>query len=57
MQEALKGFGYAIEKIDGKAGSNTRRQLGLYQKKSRLQVDCWLNPTTLGKLRGVADNR
>jgi lytic murein transglycosylase len=56
-QLALQKLGYAIEKIDGKAGSNTRRQLGLYQKKSSMQVDCWLNSSTLGKLRGVADNR
>lgn len=56
-QQSLKSQGYAIEKVDGKAGSNTRRQLGLYQKKSRLEVDCWLNAATLGKLRGVADNR
>ena len=49
--------GFAVEKVDGKAGSNTRRQLGLYQKKARLEVDCWLNAATLGKLRGLADNR
>lgn len=56
-QQALKRLGFSIEKIDGKAGSNTRRQLGLYQKTTKLPVDCWLNATTLGRLRSVADNR
>lgn len=56
-QQALKDRGYAIEKVDGKAGSNTRRQLGLYQKKSRLEVDCWLNAATLGTLRAPSGGR
>lgn len=56
-QTALKRLDFAIERIDGKAGSNTRRQLGLYQKKVGISVDCWLNAATLAKLRGVADNR
>ncbi|MEZ5851082.1 MAG: lytic murein transglycosylase [Hyphomicrobiaceae bacterium] len=51
MQERLKGLGYAIDKIDGKIGSNTRWQIGLYQRASRQKVDCWPTVHVLESLR------
>ena len=30
-----------LDKIDGKIGSNTRRQVGTYQKTNGLKIDCW----------------
>ena len=37
----LQGLGYAVAKIDGKAGMNTRSLIGAYQKANSLKVDCW----------------
>lgn len=54
IQERLKTAGYEIDKIDGKIGSNTRRQIGLYQKASGLRVDCWPGDATLAHLRRQA---
>lgn len=51
MQERLKARGYAIDKIDGKIGSNTRWQIGLYQRASRQVVDCWPTRRVLQSLR------
>ncbi len=51
VQERLKGLGYPIEKIDGKAGMNTRVLIGQYQEKSRLNIDCWASAAVLGQLR------
>ncbi len=51
IQERLKGLGYAITIVDGKIGSNTRRQIGLYQRTAKIPVDCWPSPTTLKQLR------
>lgn len=50
-QRRLKERGFAIEKIDGKIGSETRRQIGLYQRRSGIEVDCWPGAATLGHLR------
>jgi lytic murein transglycosylase len=52
IQERLKARGYAISKIDGKAGMNTRALIGAYQEASRLQVDCWPSAALLTHLRG-----
>ncbi|MFZ4808286.1 MAG: lytic murein transglycosylase [Hyphomicrobiaceae bacterium] len=41
IQQHLQRRGLAIEKIDGKVGSNTRRLIGTYQRQSKLAVDCW----------------
>ncbi|MGL4396851.1 MAG: lytic murein transglycosylase [Hyphomicrobium sp.] len=41
LQEKLKALGYPIDKSDGKIGSNTRKQIGLYQKANGLSIDCW----------------
>lgn len=50
-QERLRKHGFDIEKIDGKIGSNTRRQIGMFQRKSGLAVDCWPGAATLARLR------
>lgn len=55
IQDRLKALGYDIEKVDGRAGMNTRNQIGAYQKASRMQVDCWPSESLLASLRrGVA---
>lgn len=41
LQERLKALGYPMDKLDGKIGSNTRKQIGLYQKANALTIDCW----------------
>jgi len=41
IQQRLKDLGRPVEKIDGKIGSNTRSEIGLYQKANGLAVDCW----------------
>ncbi len=51
LQARLKGAGFAIEKVDGKAGMNTRRLIGDYQAGAGRPVDCWPSAGTLGELR------
>ena len=50
IQQRLQARGYAIDKIDGKIGSNTRWQIGLYQRKASLAVDCWPTEALLRNL-------
>jgi lytic murein transglycosylase len=58
IQEQLKRRGAAIDKIDGKIGSNTRWQIGQYERSVRLKVGCWPRQEVLEHLRrGVADGR
>lgn len=47
LQERLKALGYPMDKIDGKIGSNTRKQIGLYQRANGLKVDCWPSEAVL----------
>jgi Putative peptidoglycan binding domain/Transglycosylase SLT domain len=47
LQARLKALGYPMDKTDGKIGSNTRKQIGLYQKASGLKVDCWPSEAVL----------
>jgi len=54
IQKRLIELGYGLEKIDGKIGSNTRRQVGTYQKKNRLKIDCWPTAAVLSHLRATA---
>jgi lytic murein transglycosylase len=54
IQERLKALGYNVEKVDGRAGMNTRNQIGTYQKASRMPVDCWPSEAVLKALRQVA---
>lgn len=51
IQERLKAQGYTIDKIDGKIGSNTRWQIGLFQRAKKLPVDCWPTEKLLQSLR------
>jgi len=57
IQERLQARGYAISKVDGKAGMNTRALIGDYQYASRLKVDCWPSEAVLDHLRKAADNK
>jgi hypothetical protein len=41
MQTHLTRIGLYKDKIDGKAGMQTRAALGAYQKSAGLKVDCW----------------
>jgi lytic murein transglycosylase len=54
IQKRLIERGYGLQKVDGKIGSNTRRQVGTYQKKNRLKIDCWPTKTVLSHLRATA---
>lgn len=54
IQDRLKKLGHDIEKVDGRAGMNTRNQIGAYQKASRMPIDCWPSETVLNALRKVA---
>jgi len=47
LQVRLQALGYPMDKMDGKIGSNTRKQIGLYQKASGLRVDCWPSEAVL----------
>lgn len=54
IQSRLKTLGYDVEKVDGRAGMNTRNQIGAYQKASRMAIDCWPSEAVLKALRQVA---
>lgn len=54
IQRRLKALGYDIDKIDGKVGSNTRWQIGTYQRNQRIKVDCWPTAALLKQLRSAA---
>lgn len=51
IQEKLQALGYAVAKIDGKAGMNTRSLIGAYQKANSLKIDCWPTETLLEHVR------
>jgi lytic murein transglycosylase len=51
IQQGLKARGYEIDIIDGFIGSNTRRQLGRYQKDNGLKVDCWPSDAVFSHLQ------
>jgi lytic murein transglycosylase len=54
IQSRLIKRGFALQKIDGKIGSNTRRQVGTYQKQNKLKIDCWPTQAVLKHLRATA---
>lgn len=54
IQQRLKERGSAIEKLDGKTGSNTRAEIGGYQRKSGMKVDCWPTAQLLQTLKAPA---
>ena len=47
MQRGLTRIGLYKDKIDGKAGMQTRAALGAYQKSAGLKVDCWPSEAVL----------
>ncbi len=47
LQQRLKALGYPMDKLDGKIGSNTRKQIGLYEKANGLPIDCWPSEAVL----------
>jgi lytic murein transglycosylase len=51
IQRRLQQAGAKIDKIDGKIGSNTRWQIGQYQRQAKLRVDCWPTAGLLAALR------
>ena len=54
IQRRMQERGQPVDKIDGKIGSNTRGQIGLYQRAARLAVDCWPSEGVLRSLRTTA---
>jgi lytic murein transglycosylase len=54
IQDRLAQLGYDISIVDGKIGSNTRRQVGTYQKTSGIKIDCWPTDAVLSHLRTKA---
>jgi lytic murein transglycosylase len=54
IQEKLRGLGYGIAIVDGKAGMNTRALIGAYQQANDRPVDCWPSEGVLGHLRAKA---
>jgi lytic murein transglycosylase len=47
MQRQLTRLGLYKDKLDGKAGMQTRAALGVYQKSAGLKVDCWPSEAVL----------
>ena len=47
LQTRLKALGFPMDKIDGKIGSNTRRQIGIFESAHGLKPDCWPTPAVL----------
>lgn len=47
MQRQLTKLGLYKDKLDGKAGMQTRAALGAYQKSAGLKVDCWPSEAVL----------
>jgi lytic murein transglycosylase len=54
IQQRLKALGYDVEKIDGRAGMNTRNLIGTYQNAKGLVVDCWPSQALLTHVRSLA---
>jgi lytic murein transglycosylase len=53
LQTRLQAQGYAVSKIDGKAGMNTRALVGAYQRANGLKVDCWPSEALLSHMRSA----
>jgi lytic murein transglycosylase len=47
MQKGLTRLGLYKDKLDGKAGMQTRAALGAFQKQARLKLDCWPSEAVL----------
>jgi lytic murein transglycosylase len=50
MQRGLTRIGLYKDKIDGKAGMQTRAALGAFQKSAGLKVDCWPSQAVLSAI-------
>jgi hypothetical protein len=50
MQKQLTRLGLYKDKLDGKAGMQTRAALGAFQKKAGLPLDCWPSVAVLQAL-------
>lgn len=53
MQRELARVGLYKDKIDGKAGMQTRAALGAYQKSAGLKVDCWPSEEVLRSIQAA----
>jgi lytic murein transglycosylase len=53
MQRGLTRVGLYKDKIDGKAGMQTRAALGAYQKSAGLKVDCWPSEEVLRSIQAA----
>lgn len=51
VQQGLKDKGYPISIVDGFIGSNTRRQVGQFQRAQGMKIDCWPTQAVLRALR------
>ena len=52
MQRQLTRLHLYADKLDGKAGMQTRAALGAYQKSAGLKVDCWPSEAVLRSMSG-----
>jgi lytic murein transglycosylase len=57
IQTRLQQLGYPMDKVDGKIGSNTRKQIGLYEKANGLAIDCWPSERVLTHAQSQAAKR
>jgi lytic murein transglycosylase len=53
MQGHLARLGLYADKLDGKAGMQTRAALGAYQKSAGLKLDCWPSAAVLQSLQAA----
>jgi len=53
MQRGLTRVGLYSDKVDGKAGMQTRAALGAFQKKAGLKVDCWPSEAVLRSIEAA----
>ena len=53
MQRGLTRIGLYKDKIDGKAGMQTRAALGAFQKSAGLKVDCWPSEAVLQSINAA----
>lgn len=57
IQQRLKDAGGTIDKIDGKIGSNTRWQIGAFERRIGAPVGCWPRAEVLAQLRSATAGR
>jgi len=53
MQRGLTRIGFYKDKIDGKAGMQTRAALGAFQKSAGLKLDCWPSEAVLSAINAA----